>query len=158
MAAPTVTARVTPVGIPLKDGYVSHITFAADPDVSFWERSIQPPAMDGGDPINLTSMFNNTYETYTPQSLIKSGPVQVTALYDPAVYSQIQALININTSVTILLADGTTICFWGYLQRFEPDVLEKGKEPTCKITVIPTNFDSVNNVESDPVITSVAGS
>ncbi len=157
MAAPTVTARLTPVGIMLQDGYVSHITFAADPDISFWERSVQPPGMDGGEPINLTTMFNNTYRTNVPRQLITLTPIKVVACYDPAVFSQIQALMNVVTAVTVLFPDGSTIAFWAFLQKFEPGELVEGKEPEATLTIVPTNYDPVNDVESDPVVTSVAG-
>ena len=69
MAAPAITARTTPAGIMLKDGYSTKIAFAADPDVSFWEKTVKPPGIDGGDGIEQTTMHNSAYRTMRSRSL-----------------------------------------------------------------------------------------
>ena len=49
MSAPTVTARGTPAGTKLDDGFSTKVAFAADPTIAFFEKTVQPPGFDGGD-------------------------------------------------------------------------------------------------------------
>lgn len=158
MASPTTQTRSTPGGIPLKDGYQTLIAFSLDTDVSFWEKTIKPPAVDGGEPIEITSMHNTTWITKIAQALAELQDVTLTASYDPSMYTQILSLVNKKEgSITINFADGSTLDFWGYLRIFDPQEVERGTQPEANITITPTNWDPVNNVEAGPVLTSVAG-
>lgn len=157
MTAPVAGSRTTPGGIPLRDGHPTKIAFAADPDVSFWEKTVKPPALDGGDPIDLTTMHNTTYRTNGPRALLTLGEVSVTAEYDPNVYNNIIALINVETTVTILFADGSTLAFFGFLRTFDPQEISEGNPPLASISITPTNWDPVAHVEAGPVLTSAAG-
>jgi hypothetical protein len=149
MAAPTPTARGTPSGIKLKDGYQSLITFAASTTISLWEKTVQPPGLDGGDPV--------VQRTMAPRALITMTPHTFTAAYDPAVYSSILSLLNVETTVTVTFKDGSTLAFYGFLQKFEPAAMSEGTQPEATVTICPTNFDYVNKVEAAPVLTSVSG-
>lgn len=158
MAAPATTARVTPAGIRLRDGFPSKIAFAKDSDVSFWEITVKPPGLDGGDAIDIDTMFNTTYSMRAEQALIMLTEGQVEAAYDPNVINNIISnLINQNGSITIHFKDGSTLDFFGYLRTFDPQPLQKGQMPRATIAFTPTNYDPVNNVEAGPVLTSVAG-
>jgi hypothetical protein len=157
MADPATTPRSDPVGIALKDGYQTLIAFAADPDVSFWEITVQPPGIEGGDPIDQTTMHNIDYRTMCPASLKTLTPVNVTASYDPDVLNQIESLINLNGSITIHFPDGSTTDFFGFLQTFEPGDNTENERPEATLTIVPSNWDPVNNVEAGPVTTSVPG-
>lgn len=158
MAAPTPTARVTPGGIQLPEGFSSKVTVAADTDISFWELSVAGGGIDNGDEIEQTSMHNTAVRTYAPRSLYRVTPLTVTAAYDPAVYTQIIALIGVRTTITRSFSDGSTICFYGFVKSFEPqeDGID-GNLPTAQIEIIPTNFDPSAHVEAAPVLTSVSG-
>ena len=155
MAAPSATSRSTPSGIPLRDGHSTLITLAADADISFWEKTVQPPGIDGGDPVNATTMHNTTYRVQRPSSLISLTEVTSTVAYDPAVYTQILAVVNVETTITITFADGSTVAFFGYLQKFEAQEVEEGEQPEAEITIVPTNWDSSNSVEAGPAVASV---
>lgn len=157
MAAPSATARQTPYGIKLKDGYRTLFTFAADPDVSFWEKSVKPPGFDGGDAIEQTTMHNDDYRTFAPRSLITMTESSMTAAYDPAVITQIAALINIETTITITFADGSTWAFYGFLKSFDTNELSEGAQPEASVTVVCTNFDPTNKLEAGPALVSVSG-
>jgi hypothetical protein len=157
MAAPAPTVRIAPTGIKLKDGFSTKITFAVDPDISFWEKTVKPPSIDGGDPIEQMTMHNVDWRTVAPRSLKTLGESTSTVAYDPAVYDQIKAIINVETTVTVRFPDGSTLAFYGYLQKFEPSEHQEGTQPEATVTIIPTNFDPVNHVEAGPVLTSVAG-
>jgi len=160
MTAPSDTVRSAPSGIPLQDGYPTKIAFKTDPDICFWEKTVTPPAVDGGDPIDLTTMHNSAWVTRGPQSLLDLGEFQVTALYDPNLYdlAAITAqLVNVNTEITIHFPDGSTLAFWGYLRSIEPGSHERGTAPEVTLTIVPTNYDDANDEESGPVLTEVAG-
>lgn len=151
--APTPVARTDPAGTKLDDGYRTLVAFTADPDASFWEKSITPPGMDGGDEIDTTTMHNDTYRTKAPRALVTMTPFSMTVAYDPALYTSILTLINIPTTVTVHYPNGGSLAFYGYLRAFEPDALVEGTQPEATITVVPTNQDPTTGDEEDPVYT-----
>jgi hypothetical protein len=157
MAAPTPTARSTPTGIPLFDGFSTKITLAADLDIEFWEKDVQPPAVDGGDAIDITTMHNTTWRTKNARSLVDLGDVQTTVAYDPLCYTSILSVVNVHTTITVTFPDGTTLAFFGFLRSFAPNAAAEGAQPEATVTIVPTNYDHTNHVEAAPVLTNVAG-
>lgn len=158
MAAPATTVRGTPAGRKLDEGFSTKIAFSRLATVSFWEKTVQPPGVDGGEPVETTTMHNLVWHTQNPRVLLTLTPHTTKVAYDPNVYNQIvNTLVNAKGSVTVRYPDGSTLDYFGYLQKFEPDQIEEGKQPEATITIVPTNFDPVNNVEAAPVLTSVAG-
>lgn len=157
MADPTTTARVTPDGIPLRDGYSTQIAFSQDSNICFWEKTVTPPSVDGGDPIETTTMHNSTWRTLAPRSLKTLGEIALTAAYDPDLYDEAVAICNVEGSITVHFPDGSTLDFYGFLQSVEPQEHVEGDQPEANIVVVPTNWDPTNNVEAGPVMTEVAG-
>lgn len=166
MAAPANTARTAPAGRHLYDGFSTLIAFSRDANASFWERSITPPKIEGGDPIEITTMHNVTWRTKWPRKLKDLEPYSVTAAYDPILYSVADArenLINQPGSVTIQFPDGSDLDHWGYLQSIEPAELQEGEFPMVTLVIVPTQVDpgtaspNVPPVEAVPVFTTVAG-
>lgn len=156
MGAPSATTRQSPAGIKLDDGFSSKITFACDPDISFWEKSVTPPGIEGGDPVDTTTMHNSTWRTMAPRALRTMEAASASAAYDPAVYDQIVAIVNVETVITITFPDGSTLAFWGYLKTFTPGELVEGTQPECTLSIQPTNQD-VQGVEQAPVLVEVPG-
>lgn len=157
MAAPSTTVRVAPPGIKMEDGYPTTLAFARDPNVNFWEKSVKPPGIDGGEAIDQTTMHNATWRTMAPRKLKTLTPVSTKAAWDPACYNEISQLINKSGSITVRFPDGSTLDFYGYLKSFEPSEMSEGNQPEADITIVPTNFDPVNRVEAAPVLTEVTG-
>ncbi|MEM2932495.1 MAG: hypothetical protein QXI61_06610 [Nitrososphaerota archaeon] len=147
-----VTPRQNPVGLHLVDGFSTKIAFAADPDVSFWEINVTPPGWEGGDEIDETTMFNTTYRTSAPRKLISGTEVSATVAYDPAVYPQILALINVNGWITVHFPNNDTLDFVGFLKSFEPGEMSEGERPTADITIVVTNRLNTG-AETAPVFT-----
>lgn len=157
MSAPATTTRQTPAGLRLTDGFPTKIAFAADPDVSFWEMTVKPPGIDGGDAVNTTTMHNTDWRTMAPRQLKTLTDSSTTVAYDPNIYNNILALINVVTSVTVHFPDGSTLDFWGYLRKFEPQELKEGEMPQASVDIVPTNYDPSAGTEQAPVLTSVPG-
>lgn len=160
MAAPTPTARLNPsddAKIPLQDGHATFITLEADPSIAFWEKTTQPPGYDGGDAVDTTTMHNTTYRTFAPRQLATLTEISVTAGYDPVLYTDILARINVRDTITITFLDGSTVAFYGYVKSFEPQDNEEGNYPEATLVIQPTNWDHINNVEEGPAVSEVAG-
>lgn len=151
MAAPSATARVTPPGFHMKDGFRFLIAFAADPDILLWEKSASPPGFDGGDLIDTTTQHNGTWRIMRTRSLITMTEMSGRCAYHPLVYPQIQALINVETTVTFHWPTGNYTAFYGALRVFEPDEMSEGEHPEASYTVSPINFDPTNRVEAGPL-------
>lgn len=157
MTAPSLSTRGTPAGIKLKDGFSTKISFSANLTIEFWEKSVTPPGLDGGDAIEQTTMFNATYRTFAARQLKTMTEVKVKAAYNPKLYTSILALINVETSVTVHFPDGSTLVFYGFLKEFMPGELKEGEQPEADITVVCTNADPTTGAETAAVYTDVVG-
>ncbi len=157
MASPTTQARTTPAGVFLKDGYQTLIASISDPDIEFWEKTVQPLGFDGGDMIDNTTMFNTTWRVFRPRSLFTTTDVSVTAAYDPKVLDSIVAIKGVENGWTIHFPNGDTWDFWGVLRTFTPQEHSEGSQPEAQIVISPTNYDPTNNVESGPNYITAAG-
>lgn len=160
MSAPTLSSRGTPTGIPLHDGFSTKISFNSNTTVSFWEKDVQPPGYDGGEKVDQTTMHNIQFKTSVPRTLIDVTGVKTKVAYDPNVYNsgQILSLINRNDSITVHFPEGSTLTFFGFLQKFTPASVAEGEQPVADIEIMPTNYDDVAHTEQAPVLVSVSGS
>ncbi|MBU1067254.1 hypothetical protein KKE60_05675 [Patescibacteria group bacterium] len=126
----------------LDDGYQTLISFAADPTVLFYEKTVTPPGVEGGGAIETTQMDNTAWRTFSPKSLLTLTNAGITVAYDPACYDEIIALVNVNTVITITFPDASTLAFNGYLDKFTPNVCAEGEQPTAEIDVVCTNINA----------------
>lgn len=157
MTAPSPTDRVTPVGTRLGNGHATLITLAADTDVSFWEVSVKPFGLDGGEMVNTSTMHNTTVHTKAPSALIDITDATGSAAYDPAVLDQILALLNVPTTVTITHPNGDQWAAYGCLRMFDPDENEEGTMPTASYAIGFTNTNPTTGGEEVPNFVSAAG-
>ena len=155
MTAPAPVTRGAPTGTLLENGYQALITIGLDTDIDFWEKSVQPPSMDGGDSIDVTTQHNTTYRTRASSALVDLGETSHTVGNDPKIYDQILSVINTATTITVTFPDGSTLAYYGYLRTFEPSELSEGEFPEASVTITPTNRDSTGAEES-PVYTAPA--
>jgi len=152
----TTTARVTPTGLKLTDGYQTLIAFASAPGVNFWEKSVKPAGIDGGDAIDITTMHNTVFRTSAPRSLKTLTPLQVTVAYDPEVLDSILDLINVVQWITCHFPDGSTYDFVGFLKSIDPAALVEGTQPEATVVIVPTN--ELDGEEEAPIYTPAASS
>ena len=159
MAAPATDIAVhDPDGIHLDDGYQTLISFAVNPQASFWEKSVKPPGMDGGDPIDTTTMHNQTWRTMAPRQLVSMTELNLTVAYDPVLYDAATVagsalnLLNQKTTVNVTFPDGSVLAFYGFMRSFDPTPLEEGAQPEATMVVVVTNQDPSTGEEEDPVL------
>ena len=168
MAAPVVASVMgTPEGIKLDDGYQTIISFALDPNISLWEKTVQPPGLDGGDAVDTTTMRNTTYRTSYPRALVTMTDMSITAAYDPIMLIRVvggtvdvdsyPGLINKPTTITVEFPDGSKWAFFGFLRSFTPQDHEEGTQPTATVVITPMNQDPSSHTEESPVLENAAG-
>lgn len=148
MADPSGTARGTPAGTPIGDGFATKITLASDTTIEFWEKSVTPPGVDGGDPVETTTMYNTTWRTMRARQLKTLTEVSAVVAYDAAVYPEIVRQINNETTITVEFPNDDYIAFYGYLRSFTPSEIVEGSQPEAAIVIQPTNWDSGSGQET----------
>jgi len=139
------------------DGFSTTITFTSSEISSgvlivdlMEEKEVTPPGIDGGGPNDTTSMRNTTWRTNYPKVLKTLTSAPVTISYDPAVFDEMNNMINDNQEITITFPDDSTLVFWGWINNFAPNANVEGEQPTAVITIEPSNMDA-DNAEIDPV-------
>lgn len=141
----------------LNDGFSTTITFglAAIPTVfQVKEKTVTPPGMSGGGPIDITTMRNISLRTKSPKHLQQMDDMALTVAYDPAAYVVAFAtLINVNQLINVNFPDGSLLQFFGYLNEFKPQEHREGEQPLANLAIICTNIDTVGD-EADPVFTA----
>ena len=123
----------------IDDGFSTIITFANYPSVSFWEKEVTPPGMEGGGANEISTMRNTTWRTKAPKQLVSLTDCNFVAAYDPVVYEDVVDMINENQLITITFPDGATLAFWGWLDTFTPNANVEGEQPTAACVIIPSN-------------------
>lgn len=136
----------------IDDGFSTIISFAENTSVKFWEKEVTPPGMSGGGPNDTTTMRNTAWRTMAPKKLKTLTPVTLSAAYDPAVYDEVLAMVNVNQLITITFADGSTLAFWGWLDAFTPGAIVEGEQPVAEVSIQPSNQNG-SLVETAPVFT-----
>lgn len=129
----------------INDGHATLVTFADFPDVSFKEKTVTPPGIEGGGPNDTSTMHNLIWRTRQPKKLKTLTEGSMTAAYDPVVYDDIVAMINENQLITVTFADGSTVTFWGWLDSFIPGEAEEGSQPTAEVKFVPSNQNDVGD-------------
>jgi hypothetical protein len=135
------------------DGFPTKITINSAPTAAFWEVTVTPPALDGMDAIDTTTMHSVTWRNKAPRALITMGDVKCTALYNASVYTNILALINKRDTITVSFPDGSTLAAYGFLRQFEPQEMSEGTTGKANIVFSITNEDPASGLTAPPVYT-----
>src|ERR1700761_1015969 len=109
----------------LTDGFKTLITFSLNGSVKLKEREVQPPGLSGGGPIDTSTMRNTLMKTKSPKSLIDTKQMALQAAYDPAVYTDILAMLLENQQCYVTFPDGSKVTFWGWIEEFQPTGLKE---------------------------------
>lgn len=137
----------------LKDGYQTLITFAEDPTVEFYEKTVTPPGMDAGGANDTSTMRTTRWRTRYPKALVTATDMTLTAAYDPVVYDSIVDMLGVNQLITITFPDTSTLEFWGWLNEFRPGEHREGEQPVATVTIMCSNVND-SDVETPPVYTA----
>jgi len=135
----------------IDDGHATLVTFANYPSVKLWEKEVTPPGVSGGGENDTTTMRNTAWRTRSPKQLKTLSPSSFTAAYDPAVFTDMVSMVNENQQITVTFADGQTLTFWGWVDEFSPARAQEGSQPTCEVTIIPSN-QNASGAETAPVL------
>lgn len=157
MSAPTPTARVTPTGLMLEDGFKTLITFARAPSVKLWEISVKPIGFNGGDKIKLSNMHSGKLHQFAPRKLVELTDGSMKCFYDPSALPVIlSTLMNYKDVITETYTDGSTYAYHGVMNKFERDEHQEGEAPTATVNIFATGRDT-SGTEQLPVETDVTG-
>jgi hypothetical protein len=141
----------------MPDGFSTKIAFALNPTISFWEKTVKPPGIDGGEQIETTTMHNVTWRTYTARRLKTLTESSSKAAWDTILYNDILSLVNDPGGITDHFENKDTLDYWGYLKKFDPEDFEEGKFPMATVAIVPTNLDPNTLTEEPPVFTAATG-
>lgn len=140
----------------LDDGFSTILHFAENPTVSFYEREVTPPGMDGGGATDVTTMRNNRLRTRSPKKLKTLTPMTLTVLYKSDVFDpdEVWAMINVNQQITLEMPDNSMLQFYGWLDKFIPGPNQEGNVCMATITIEPSNHNNDSPpLEVDPQYT-----
>ena len=137
----------------LDDGHSTTITFSLDPTVEFWEVRLSPPGMDAGGVNDVTNMRTILWRQRAPKKLITLTAMNGTAFWDPVVYSSLVTMLGKNQLITFNFSDGSTLAFWGWLDKFTPGEAREGAPVEATFTIEPSNHNA-SQVETAPVYTA----
>jgi len=136
----------------LRDGFSTMITFAQGA-IEMYQKDATPPGIDGGGAIDVSTFENSEVETSFPNTLKKTTDGAMTVAYDTAVYTSIDAQVNVNQLITITFIDGSKVEVWGWIYNFQPATCEKGEQPTAECGFHVSNLND-SGVETKPVRTA----
>lgn len=144
----------------IDDGFPTLISFGGlDSGVTLkiWEREVTPPGVDGGGANDTTNMRNTYWRTRAPKKLVTLTTMSFVAQYDAELYDtdQIQAMVNVNQPITITFPDTSSVVFWGWLDKFNPNAITEGNVATANCVIEPSNQDADGN-EIAPVYNAPA--
>ena len=160
MAAPTPLAigtRTGQTGRKIDQGYQVLIGLSNSLAVNFWEISVKPPGIDGGDAIDTSTQFNTAVHTSRARFLKKITDAGAKVQFDADCLSSCYAQVNVEQVITIFFPDGDRYTFFGYLKSFMPGDMAEGAKPEADIVIVVTNWDYINGVEAVPVFSAASG-
>lgn len=102
------------------------------------EVAVTPPALDGGEAIDVTTMRNTNYKTVVPRRVYQLGEMRITAAYTVQKFYNLLQQVNTIQDISFTYPDGHTVTFKGYIREVKPDALQEGQMPRLSITIRPT--------------------
>lgn len=165
MAAPSPSARPTsPTGFKMPDGYQSLFAFKNASGIQLWMQTNKFGGYDGGDKIPTSTMFNIAWRTFAARKLKTKDDSTSKCAFDPDVFNPtgtgggIVVTINDDSeTITEFFPDGSTLAYWGFLNKFMNPEFKEGDFPTADVTIVCTNWDKLNQVEAGPIFTPASG-
>lgn len=104
------------------------------------------------DAIDNTCLSNTEFITKQPQALKELSDIPFTALWDAADYDAIEAEINVNQLLSLIIPLVGTIAFYGFLQSAEVNEAGVGDRWEISGNIVVTNITDAG-VETGPSFT-----
>lgn len=150
------------------DGFSTYITFN-NCSLTICQKTITPPEIDSGGSIDIGGMLPaaRKYRLRAPKQLIQLNTMQITAAWDPLVYTQgmiaAAAVVGSNQSLTLTFANLDTLQFYGFVEKLTFQEVKEGEQPMVTLAITPTlwNGDFAASgcpIEVEPVFTRVDAS
>jgi hypothetical protein len=127
-----------PSGRRLDDGHPTTILFSNNPTVALWEKEVTPPGIDGGEPVDTTTMRNVELRTKNPRKLKEITTATFRVAFDEGALLAIMSMINQNQQISVIFPTGRPWTFWGYLKSFKVAANTEGKQPEADCELVPT--------------------
>lgn len=152
MAAPSVVTPGTPAGSKMPEGFRCKLSFGRLTTFAFWAKELTLFPINNGTPLDTTTFYNTLFKTKRPQVLYECGEVQAVGLWDPDVYkdAQYKALLGLETNISALFPQASTLSWFGFLQAITPGRLTSGEVPIMTLNIAVSNWDYTNHVEAGP--------
>lgn len=147
----------------LNDGFSTLVVINFDHSnisLTLREREVQPPALDTGGPIEITTMRNKYMRTFAAKQLVSLGILKITCQYDPKIYFDLltrvtdnfsagepppgrptntRLRIGANAQITVVFPDAQLLTFRGYIDKITPPSHKEGEFPLMEVEIVPTN-------------------
>lgn len=118
------------------------------------EIEVTPPGIDGGEGIPQDCMRSGLWNLVWPKKRRKLTPITVLVSWNPDVYGfNIAAvsnniyyvpgaypglIVNQNMQMYVYFPTGSTLTFYGFVSKFEPQAMKEGERPTANMTIMPS--------------------
>lgn len=139
-----------------QDGFSTIIAFAAISTPTFKEKEVNPPGVDMGDKIDISTMRNAAWKTFVARKLKELTEFTVVCSYDAAFMGDANTNAGVNTLCTITFPDTATYVFYAYIKKWDPKTSKSGDQPEGTLTIQPTLVHSTTGAETAPVYTAPA--
>lgn len=123
----------------IPDGLGTTITFGTS-GFTMEKVRITPPAVRGGEKIDLTHLGNTAWKTAVLRTLKDLDNFSFEGHYDPSKHTT--APVNTNELITITFPDGDTLAVYGGMTDFEVGEVVEGAKVMCTGTIAVTNRTS----------------
>lgn len=123
-------------------GYNIQVSFSLLEGVTLHCKSVTPPSMEAGEPIDVTTNSTVGLKAYVAPDLAEPGEMSFTAAYDPAMDTQVKAILGKKGITTITYGEcsnrATSESYQfedTYIKSWAPQAMTMGTMPEVQITI-----------------------
>lgn len=131
----------------MDDGFSTLITLGNAPTVKLYEKEVTPPGIQGGGPIDTTTMRNIEWRTASPKKLKTASQITLTVAFASGAIPIMRDQVGVNQQITVSFPDGSSLTIWGWVDEFTPGAFTEGEQPTATVTIQPSNHDNAQPPE-----------
>jgi len=129
-----------------KDGFGVRITLETS-GVTFKEKSVTPPGIEGQDPVDVTNNSKASFREKYARALKEITPASGSVEYDASQLAAINGAVNVHQFVRLDFEEGDALGFYGFLRNFVPDEMTDGEAPTAALELVPCGVNASGTEE-----------